>query len=77
MRCRLYDSDRLLSVHDRGATPPCESFLTTGGGYAMRMPRSIDAGIAVRPLPLAETSHHWFDGQQRHPVTYCQRKTVE
>ncbi|OBB73345.1 class I SAM-dependent methyltransferase [Mycobacterium sp. 852014-52144_SCH5372336] len=27
MRCRLCDSDRLLSVLDLGATPPCESFL--------------------------------------------------
>src|ERR1700694_6020684 len=28
MRCRLCDSDRLLSVLDLGATPPCETFLT-------------------------------------------------
>lgn len=28
MRCRLCDSDRLLSVLDLGATPPCERFLT-------------------------------------------------
>jgi SAM-dependent methyltransferase len=28
MRCRLCDSDRLLSVLDLGATPPCEKFLT-------------------------------------------------
>ena len=27
MRCRLCDSNRLLSVLDLGATPPCESFL--------------------------------------------------
>lgn len=29
MRCRLCDSNRLLSVLDLGATPPCETFLTT------------------------------------------------
>jgi SAM-dependent methyltransferase len=28
MLCRLCDSDRLLSVLDLGATPPCEKFLT-------------------------------------------------
>ncbi|WP_067689327.1 class I SAM-dependent methyltransferase [Nocardia jejuensis] len=28
MRCRLCDSDRLVSVLDLGATPPCEKFLT-------------------------------------------------
>jgi hypothetical protein len=28
MRCRLCDSDRLLSVLDLGATPPCETFLS-------------------------------------------------
>jgi SAM-dependent methyltransferase len=28
MRCRLCDSDRLISVLDLGATPPCEAFLT-------------------------------------------------
>ncbi|RMI32199.1 class I SAM-dependent methyltransferase [Nocardia stercoris] len=28
MRCRLCDSDRLLSILDLGATPPCEKFLT-------------------------------------------------
>ena len=28
MRCRLCDSNRLLSVLDLGATPPCEKFLT-------------------------------------------------
>jgi hypothetical protein len=28
MRCRLCDSDRLRSVLDLGATPPCEKFLT-------------------------------------------------
>ena len=28
MRCRLCDSNRLLSVLDLGATPPCEAFLT-------------------------------------------------
>jgi len=28
VRCRLCDSDRLLSVLDLGATPPCEKFLT-------------------------------------------------
>ena len=28
MRCRLCDSNRLLSVLDLGATPPCETFLT-------------------------------------------------
>ncbi|MDH6196250.1 SAM-dependent methyltransferase [Mycobacterium frederiksbergense] len=28
MHCRLCDSDRLLSILDLGATPPCESFLT-------------------------------------------------
>ena len=27
MKCRLCDSDRLLSVLDLGATPPCEAFL--------------------------------------------------
>ncbi len=27
MRCRLCDSNRLLSVLDLGATPPCETFL--------------------------------------------------
>src|SRR5690348_1157459 len=28
VRCRLCDSNRLLSVLDLGATPPCETFLT-------------------------------------------------
>jgi SAM-dependent methyltransferase len=28
MKCRLCDSNRLLSVLDLGATPPCETFLT-------------------------------------------------
>ncbi|MET9214309.1 MULTISPECIES: class I SAM-dependent methyltransferase [unclassified Nocardia] len=28
MQCRLCDSDRLVSVLDLGATPPCESFLS-------------------------------------------------
>ena len=28
MRCRLCDSNRLLSIVDLGATPPCEKFLT-------------------------------------------------
>ncbi|RDI67723.1 class I SAM-dependent methyltransferase [Nocardia pseudobrasiliensis] len=28
MRCRLCDSERLVSVVDLGATPPCEKFLT-------------------------------------------------
>jgi hypothetical protein len=28
VRCRLRDSNRLLSVLDLGATPPCEKFLT-------------------------------------------------
>jgi hypothetical protein len=28
MRCRLCDSDRLRSILDLGATPPCEKFLT-------------------------------------------------
>jgi hypothetical protein len=28
VHCRLCDSDRLLSILDLGATPPCESFLT-------------------------------------------------
>ena len=28
MRCRLCGSDRLLSILDLGATPPCETFLT-------------------------------------------------
>ncbi|MBF6327895.1 methyltransferase domain-containing protein [Nocardia transvalensis] len=28
MRCRLCDSDRMVSVVDLGATPPCEKFLT-------------------------------------------------
>lgn len=28
MHCRLCDSNRLLSVLDLGATPPCEKFLT-------------------------------------------------
>jgi hypothetical protein len=28
MRCRLCDSNRLLSVLDLGATPPCEKLLT-------------------------------------------------
>ncbi len=28
LRCRLCDSDQLLSVLDLGATPPCEKFLT-------------------------------------------------
>jgi C-methyltransferase C-terminal domain/Putative zinc binding domain/Methyltransferase domain len=28
LRCRLCDSDRLLSILDLGATPPCEKFLT-------------------------------------------------
>ena len=28
MACRLCDSDRLVSVLDLGATPPCETFLT-------------------------------------------------
>ncbi len=31
MRCRLCDSDRLRSVLDLGATPPCELFLTEQG----------------------------------------------
>ena len=31
MRCRLCDSNRLLSVLDLGATPPCEAFLTADG----------------------------------------------
>ena len=30
LHCRLCDSDRLLSVLDLGATPPCEKFLTPG-----------------------------------------------
>ncbi|UMB72126.1 class I SAM-dependent methyltransferase [Mycobacterium paraterrae] len=30
MRCRLCDSERLRSVLDLGATPPCNSFLTPG-----------------------------------------------
>ncbi|MBJ8343985.1 class I SAM-dependent methyltransferase [Antrihabitans sp. YC2-6] len=30
MRCRLCDSERLLSVLDLGATPPCEKFLEAG-----------------------------------------------
>ncbi|WP_319446090.1 MULTISPECIES: class I SAM-dependent methyltransferase [unclassified Mycobacterium] len=29
MHCRLCDSNRMLSVLDLGATPPCEKFLTT------------------------------------------------
>ncbi|CAN5539298.1 class I SAM-dependent methyltransferase [soil metagenome] len=29
MRCRLCDSDRLRSILDLGATPPCEKFLTS------------------------------------------------
>ncbi|GAB2657783.1 class I SAM-dependent methyltransferase [Prescottella soli] len=29
MKCRLCDSERLVSVLDLGATPPCELFLTT------------------------------------------------
>src|SRR4051812_7362387 len=29
VRCRLCDSNRLQSVLDLGATPPCETFLTT------------------------------------------------
>jgi Putative zinc binding domain len=28
VRCRLCDSNRLLSVLDLGATPPCEKLLT-------------------------------------------------
>ncbi|MGW0042445.1 class I SAM-dependent methyltransferase [Rhodococcus sp. NPDC003348] len=43
MRCRLCDSDRLLSVLDLGATPPCERFLTAA---------QLDAPEPTYPLHL-------------------------
>ena len=43
MRCRLCDSDRLRSILDLGATPPCEKFLTT---------TDLDAPEATFPLHL-------------------------
>ncbi|GGK33585.1 class I SAM-dependent methyltransferase [Nocardia camponoti] len=43
MRCRLCDSERLTSVLDLGATPPCESFLA---------PEQLDIAEATYPLHL-------------------------
>jgi hypothetical protein len=43
MRCRLCDSDRLRSVLDLGATPPCEKFLTAA---------ELDAPEPTYPLHL-------------------------
>ncbi|MFD6355931.1 methyltransferase domain-containing protein [Nocardia tengchongensis] len=43
MQCRLCDSDRLLSVLDLGATPPCEKFLTAD---------ELDLPEATYPLHL-------------------------
>jgi SAM-dependent methyltransferase len=43
MRCRLCDSDRLRSVLDLGATPPCEKFLTEA---------ELDLPEATYPLHL-------------------------
>jgi SAM-dependent methyltransferase len=43
VHCRLCDSDRLLSVLDLGATPPCETFLT---------PDELDLPEATFPLHL-------------------------
>jgi SAM-dependent methyltransferase len=43
MNCRLCESDRLLSVLDLGATPPCEAFLTADG---------LDAPERTYPLHL-------------------------
>ena len=43
MRCRLCDSNRLLSVLDLGATPPCETFLTAD---------ELDSPEATFPLHL-------------------------
>ncbi|MFD5176793.1 class I SAM-dependent methyltransferase [Nocardia sp. NPDC058379] len=43
MQCRLCDSDRLVSVLDLGATPPCESFLSEA---------QLDLPEATYPLHL-------------------------
>ena len=43
MHCRLCDSNRLLSVLDLGATPPCEAFLTAD---------ELDAPETTFPLHL-------------------------
>ncbi|MDF2823974.1 MAG: methyltransferase [Mycobacterium sp.] len=43
MRCRLCDSDRLRSILDLGATPPCEKFLTA---------EELDQPEATYPLHL-------------------------
>ncbi|MCV7282576.1 class I SAM-dependent methyltransferase [Mycolicibacterium flavescens] len=43
MRCRLCDSESLLSILDLGATPPCESFLA---------PDELDAPELTFPLHL-------------------------
>jgi hypothetical protein len=43
MRCRLCDSDRLRSILDLGATPPCEKFLTEA---------DLDLPEATYPLHL-------------------------
>jgi hypothetical protein len=43
MNCRLCESDRLLSVLDLGATPPCEAFLTAD---------ELDAPESTYPLHL-------------------------
>lgn len=43
MRCRLCDSDRLRSILDLGATPPCEKFLTAA---------ELDEPEATFPLHL-------------------------
>jgi len=43
MQCRLCSSNRLLSVLDLGATPPCEKFLTA---------EELDSAEATFPLHL-------------------------
>jgi SAM-dependent methyltransferase len=43
VRCRLCDSNRLLSILDLGATPPCEKFLAAG---------ELDSPEATFPLHL-------------------------
>jgi C-methyltransferase C-terminal domain/Putative zinc binding domain len=58
LHCRLCDSDRLLSVLDLGATPPCEKFLTPG---------ELDLPEPTFPLHL-RLKHGRFSPGTRIPI---------
>ena len=74
MRCRLCDSNRLLSVLDLGATPPCETFLTADELDAPEPTFPLHLRLCEDCLLLADPCAD-HARRKRSPSTHTSRRT--